>query len=154
MTLPEEIKAKIETLPVTECGCPKCVNACVRRVCWGAPDEIRKLIELGHANRLMNDYWVGNFRNDDDDFEDVRIICPAIIGYEGQSAPLHPGGKCTFHLPDGRCEIHTNKPCEGKRTKACDNSKLPINLHEFVARTWDTPEGSEVVEMWRKAIQS
>lgn len=39
------------------CTCNKCQSACQRRVCWGLPSEIKKLIDLGYSDRLMIDYY-------------------------------------------------------------------------------------------------
>jgi Fe-S-cluster containining protein len=145
---PEELRSAINSLPDTECSCQKCQGGCKWRPCWGTPEEIQKLIDLGYIDRLMNDWWVGNFTENNDDVYpyDVQIIAPAIVGREGDYAPSFiPFGACAFLTPEGLCEIHVCKPAEGRKRKGCDKTELPFNLHEYIARTWDTEEGRTVV---------
>jgi hypothetical protein len=125
------------------------VGACERRVCWGTPAEIKKLVELGYAERLMMDYWVGNFNGGDDD---IHVVAPAIVDYGGRGAPFHPLGRCNF-LENNLCVIHAYKPAEGRKGGSCQDAKDPFNLHEHIARMWDTEEGMEVVNLWRSQLK-
>lgn len=127
------------------CNCQDCQNMCATRPCWGTPADVKAIIEAGFGASLMKDYWVGNFRNDPDDYGDVIIISPAIVGHEGEPAPYWPSGACTF-FKDGLCQIHDIKPAEGKA--ALCKGRTPENIHEDIARSWDTPEGRAVVELF------
>lgn len=149
----EKVYADLESVKDSECSCNKCVAMCTERVCWGTPKDIQHLIDLGYGNRLMRDYWVGNFKFPkpdilSKDYYDIHIICPADVGDEGGYAPSWTFKPCTFLTPDKRCEIHAHKPTEGR--KANCNHDSPIVLHAYVARTWDTPEGRAVVEQFEK----
>jgi len=152
----EKVYEELEHQNDSECSCSYCVSMCEERPCWGTPKDIQHLIDLGHAKRLMQDYWVGNFLYEPENFDaqdyfdtyyDIQIICPADIGNEGGYAPSWRFKQCTFLTPDKKCEIHMHKPLEGKKSMC---KRYSLNLHEYVARTWDTPEGKSVVEQFEK----
>lgn len=145
-----EIISSINDLEDTECSCQKCQEMCEHRPCWGTPDEIQNLIDLGYANKLMIDYWVGNFS--DREYEDTYVVSPAIAGYEKGNAPFWRDGRCTFLTSRELCEIHKYKPSEGKKGNGCNTITLPFNIHERVAMSWDTPKGREVVSNFEKII--
>jgi len=153
----QEVYKIIKSVDDTECSCEKCVKMCANRPCWGIPNDILRLIELGYAKRLMQDYWAGNFSDKprkfdgSDDYHDIQIISPAIVGREGGGAPFMPFGRCTFLTADNKCEIHACKPTEGR--KASCNHNTSVNVHEYIARTWDTPEGRSVVEQFGKLME-
>lgn len=144
------------SLPVIEesepCDCPACRSMC-RRPCWPIPSEVRALIDAGYGNRLMLDYWVGDFSGEYLR-DNTYIICPANPGHEGSTAPdygfslflspLHTG--CVFQK-SGLCELHERKlkPAEGR---AAHHAVYQPELHKDVARHWDTDEGRAVVALW------
>lgn len=144
-----EYRQFLSEQPVSECSCEKCVDMCKSRVCWGTPEEIRKLIieKPESINKLMIDWWCG------EEGGDIEIICPAIIGHEKTYAPSWPSGRCAFLDENDRCEIHALKPIEGK-TASCKGSKSSYPVHEAVAMLWNTIDGiklvQEVREMWRE----
>jgi len=137
------------------CTCERCVKACQTRPCWGTPEDIKKLIDGGFGNKLMEDWWV-------EYPEDIIIISPACKGYEGCRAPeggsffmLSPSlfGSCVFLNKENLCDIHIQKPTEGREAFCCKSSgDDAYNLHEKVAMTWDSKEGHQVVKKWRKII--
>lgn len=150
----DEVYSALETVKDSECSCSMCVEMCKHQICWGTPHEIQRLIELGYMNRLMRDYWVGNFVEPEPeflskDYYDVHIICPAEIGEEGGFASSWHGKPCTFLTPDNKCEIHVQKPTEGRKA-ICRETNIPFRVHEYVARTWDTPEGRKIVEQFMR----
>jgi hypothetical protein len=126
-------------IPTSECTCDKCNGFCTYRTCWGTPDDIKKIIDAGYADRLMLDWWQG--------YElEILVIVPALEGCEGSVAPFDPRGRCTF-FKDERCEIHSIKPIEGKISHHSGTSDY--NIHEKIVELWDTYEGRSVVEKWR-----
>jgi hypothetical protein len=135
--------------------CSSCVHMCESRPCWPTPEEALVLIERGHGDRLMLDYWSGSFcdcgQDDHSDCvsgDDVMILSPAIVGREGKVAPFWPEGRCTFLTGTGRCELYgTCQPLEG-RVADC-RTDLTYPLHEIVARTWARREAQEVVQRWQ-----
>ncbi len=134
----------------SECSCSECQEKCKSRVCWGTPDQIEKLIDLGYTDKLMYDYWAGDFGSNNGQ---VGIICPAMVGYEGKTAPFWPHGKCCMYNSDGKCIIHEIKPLEGVIAGHDKTSYGTCkNVHELVAKTWDTTEGRRVVEKWYNII--
>jgi Fe-S-cluster containining protein len=124
-----------------ECSCATCVGMCEHRPCWGTPEEIEKIIEAGLGDRLMNDYWI-------ESPQDVQIFSPAIVGYEGRTAPFMPIGACTF-LKNGLCELHDKglKPLEG-RTATCKSSKQAREQHnkvrKFIVDEWREKQNNDV----------
>lgn len=142
-TIPE-----LDCLPVSECSCPSCVRMCTHsRPCWGTPKEIKNLIEMGYANRLMEDYYEGDL--DGEDMPYTGIITPAITGHENKQAPFFPVGKCTFLTSENKCEIHSMKPIEGKvATHGVGNDSWKV--HRSLVNIWDTNDGKYVVALWRE----
>ena len=125
-----------------ECSCTECKDMC-RRPCWGTPEDARRLIEAGHARRLMIDYWQG--------FDsDILILCPAVKGHEGQWAPSCPTGGCTFQTADGMCEVHPIKPTEGA---VAIHNQYHKNLHWEMAQSWDNDDGRAVIQLWREHLK-
>lgn len=127
------------------CSCQTCQDMCRRRPCWPAPDEARQLIEMGYGKRMMLDYWSGYP-------DDIEIVAPANNEYEGRKAGLFPFGRCVFLTEEGLCELHNTgaKPMEGRLAMCGD--RTPYGLHQDVAEMWDSEEGREVVELWRKEV--
>ena len=121
---------------------------CESRPCWGTPEEARKIIEAGFADKMMHDYWVG----DNIDGGDIPVICGATPGKEGQMAGLFPDGKCSLLDKNNRCILHdlNLKPIEGR--KASCQRNLPKQFHEEVAMLWRGEIGYEVLELWKNQI--
>jgi len=138
----------IPKLKETSCTCKECVGMCKKRPCWGTPEEIENLIDMGFAHRLMRDYWVGRFAGYKEG--DIDIISPAIVGYCGLSAPSRPTGRCTFLNNEDRCEIYKFRPVEA-RVASHDQE---ISIHANVAMEWDTYTGRRVAGKWRSEIDS
>ena len=138
-----------------ECMCERCVKMCRHRVCWGTPEEINTLIDLGYAKSLMCDYWVGSIilsEGDISERDEVYIICPAIKGYEGKTGPEYPYGPSALQTDDGLCSLHSIcKPIEG-RYASC-NPNVDINCHALVATLWSSHRGREIVEKWRGLVR-
>lgn len=126
----------IEEYGRTECSCEECQDMCRQRVCWPTPEEARKLMEK-FGTRLGLDYW--------EDDSPIFIVCPAIMGHEGEKFGWWPAGQCTF-LRNGLCEVHTIKPSEG--AISIHDKKFP-ELHAKIARLWDSDVGRAVVEEFR-----
>lgn len=132
------------------CSCPECVGMCKRRPCWPTPHEAEKIIKAGHAKSMMLDYWVGSPKGKPSS-PDTFIVGPAIVGYEGDTAPDTPIGRCTLLTEDGRCPLHGTgyKPYEA-RASSCTSEEGGI--HQHVATLWESKKGIEVVKMWRKTV--
>lgn len=141
--------SKLATMKDTECSCVKCQDMC-KRPCWGTPQEIQKIIDAGFGDRLMLDYW-GHTDNGAETF----IIAPAENGREKKKATFIPRSGCTF-FKNGLCELHDLKlkPIEG-RVADCkdDHSHMEPTVHEMVYKTWETPEGVDLVAKWMQTHQ-
>lgn len=138
-----------------DCTCAKCVSDCHRTPGWPMPDEARKLIDAGYADRLMLDWWC-------DYPEDVYLLCPAAQGCAGDRAPTGPEGpmgmfsgwtkgRCVL-LTDDRCEVHdVAKPCECRVTDhAVDGATISaVREHEIVV-AWRGAQ--ELVAEWCEIV--
>lgn len=135
-------EAEIET-HANECDCAECREMCWRP-CWPTPAEARRLMALGHADRLMLDCW-----NSDWNLPYTEILCPAVRGYGGAHAPIARSalfGGCVFWASGGACELHgVCKPLEGRAA----SHDTPEELHLDMAKLWDTDDGRAVVAEWR-----
>jgi hypothetical protein len=132
----------LDWIPTCECTCDICKGYCEYRSCWGTPSEISKLIDEGFADSLMLDWY--SFE------DDVLVLVPAITGHEGGVSPYDPRGSCTFYK-NGLCEIHDMKPLEG-RISSHDRKDSKYNVHERIAKTWDSYDGTKLVNKWRKIV--
>lgn len=103
---------------------------CERRPCWPTPDEAKRIKDAGFGDRLMIDYWV-------ESPTDIKIECPAIVGYEGLNAPFIPVGRCTF-LKDGLCELHDLglKPLEGRVASCQGTVEDSQAVRDFIVSEW------------------
>ena len=150
---------KLSSLTLVEsvCGCSRCQSFCRHRPCWPTPDEVRKLIDAGHAERLMIDWWGGNsFRGE---FTDIPILCPAGVGHEKDDADegdmflmRPPRMKCVM-FKGGLCALHDTgmKPVEGRCT-SCKESESDSKLHGAVADSWNNPDALGLVWQWMKQV--
>ena len=116
---------------------------CKYRPCWPTPEEAQRLIDAGFGHRLMQD-WDNGGESGSDEFD---LLCPAIIGHEGQRAPFWPTGTCTF-LKDGLCELHNLglKPGEAKEVwcKSTDQD----DVHKRYGNTWNNSKAQELADRW------
>lgn len=145
MTLRKSKANPLDAYSATQCQCDICVSMCVHRPCWGTPEDAQKIIDAGLGGRLMLDWW-------SDSPQDIYILSPAIIEWEGRSAPFWPTGRCTFLTKDNKCELHELglKPTEGKLA-ICD--KDPDYLHRDVAMTWNNRKGRNLIKTWREGSE-
>lgn len=135
-------------LKESKCSCDRCKAMC-KRPCWPTPKEAKKLIDRGYAKRLMMDYWASE--------PNIYIICPALKGYEGMETPWWPSGErgCTFQDSKGLCEIHGKhlKPIEGRIAHHNEIGRgHGFNLHQTVAKLWDSKEGRDIVWLWKQKV--
>jgi Fe-S-cluster containining protein len=127
------------------CTCNKCVSMC-SRPCWGTPKELKKIIDSGYGEKLMLDYWC---KIDGD----LYLLCGALVGYEGRSAPYIPFGTCTFLNKDNLCDIYTLRPMEA-RIASC-NPKQKFDAKEYrhsLAKLWQKKEGQQIINDWKKLV--
>lgn len=129
------------------CACDTCRAMC-KRPCWGTPADIQKIIDAGHGNRLMLDYWVGDHYSGKGD---IYILSPATKDDESGTASFWPHSEdgCTFWNKDGLCDLHDKglKPTEGKEAHHSVKSE---GLHRKVAMSWNNPQAEALVERWKQ----
>ena len=141
------------------------------------PAEARRAIEAGYAKSLMRDWLdpckeVGNT-------EVIYLLAPASKGYEGRDAPtteemmgedaggdlafmflfMFSGnftkGPCVMQDEQGLCKLHETdfKPLQCRGVLGCDHSHNGDKYTNYeIAKTWDTNEGREVLELWQQSL--
>lgn len=140
------------------CRCGKCTSYCHRKPGWPTPEEAERLMDAGETERLMLDWWVGDFH--DGANGEILIVCPAAIGSGGEWAPEidmmsalsgHIGWGCEM-LTKGLCQLHARglKPAECRLAYHEDRADEP-NVHREVAREWDSERGREVAARFMRA---
>lgn len=126
---------------------------CHHRPCWGSVAEFKKIIDAGHANLLMIDYWAGG--GEGSEFQDdVQVLCGAIVGYEKYRAPFIPIGTCAL-LDCTSCMVHKIKPSEGAMAccKEVDtNEKQYKKMKMALVRDWDTEKGRQLIDKWKELV--
>ena len=100
-------------------------------------------MDEGYRSRMMADYWVGSAL-DDEDVDEVEVLCGASPGAEGSRAPYWPTVGCAFHNDEGLCDVHHIKPAEGRA--AIHGEEVPPGRHQEIAALWQTEEGRALVE--------
>ena len=138
---------------MSDCVCQACVNCCHQTPGWPTPDEARKLIDAGHADRLMLDWW--------EDEPNVHLLCPASDGYEGDWAPEMPDmgmggfflavnwtkGRCVFLDGKDRCEVHeVAKPHECVITDHDTTQQVIADARDEIVAAWR--EATDLVAEW------
>lgn len=116
------------------CKCEVCRNQC-RTPCLGTPDDILRLIEAGHQDKLAVTYWcVGMFLG--------RLNYPIVM----VQAIMRDDGWCIFYH-DGLCELHDKglKPTEG-RLSHHSLSQENYSLTYHVAKEWLEKDNIPVIE--------
>lgn len=131
--------------PEASCTCASCVNACQTNPGWFAPNDAKRALDAGLANRIMLDWW-------SDSPEDIFILAPAARGCEGSMAPDMPmsiffigswcKGRCTFLNKKNRCDIHDS----GHKPHQCRT----FASNETMRDMWNTKKGRALVARWRK----
>lgn len=120
------------------CRCEACQNQC-RTPCLGTPDDILRLIEAGHRDKLAVTYWcVG-----------MVLGCLAYPIVMVQAITTEEGW-CVFHH-DGLCELHNDglKPTEGRLSHHSitkENYTFSKGLAYNVAKEWLEKDNFVVIE--------
>lgn len=120
------------------CKCEVCRNQC-RTPCLGTPDDILRLIEAGHQDKLAVTYWcVGMFLG--------RLNYPIVM----VQAVTTDKGWCVFYH-DGLCELHDKglKPTEGRlshHSLSQENYSFSKSLTYHVAKEWLEKDNIPVIE--------
>lgn len=127
------------------CMCRDCVAACSVRPGWPTPEEVERLMDQGHANRLMLDHWSGG-----EDGKEHYLLVPAVDEHGGGLAPFNPIGRCTFLTDAERCEIHESgaKPLGCRATMAC--RRPPRRRAASIVALWDGEAGAAAIARWRE----
>lgn len=133
------------------CSCKTCRMNCLIP-CWGTPDQMRRIMDAGYADRLSPDVVLSDHA--------VWMLQPAAKGYEGKNAPLTAfehadAGGCTFWDLDGQmlCALHDAglKPLEGRMSHHHPMYSNADWIRGYIASKWDTDEGRQLVAEWREA---
>lgn len=154
----------LKAYPETECDCVRCKSMC-RNPCWPVPEDAERLMDAGHAGKLMLNWWEGKER--------VYVLCGANPGYEGEMASeglefeslldgmlsmmmsVDPfsdlSSGCVFQSKNGMCELHDRglKPVEGRRMH---HGRDSIQLREAIVATWKTDAGSKALARWKQLV--
>lgn len=141
----------MRSFPRVECkDCPKGLEMCHNRPCWGSVEEFAAIIDQGHAHELMLDYW----SSDSLVGHEIKVLCGANNGHGGGHAGLSPKGTCAL-LVDGKCSINAIKPSEGAWACCKDSESKFDTQHKWkkeLALDWDSPKGRALVKKWKAIV--
>lgn len=120
-----------------ECKCSKCQSQCEAAPCLGTPEDIKKIIEAGYADKLMiTDWHVG-----------------MVIGKMNRPIKMvqaeHTASGCIF-FKEGLCELHACglKPTEGKlshHSTTMESYTSRKSLSYNVAKEWEDLDNAELI---------
>jgi hypothetical protein len=129
------------------CTCDVCVAMCEEKPCHGTPEEMQRLIDAGHSDRLAL-YFCQNYS-----------LKPKLeyVEYLGPSPVFEQRG-CTF-LKDKRCELHASgmKPLEGRVVwhGKTNMRRFPVprgyTLREYIASLWANEPAQMLVDSWKRS---
>ena len=130
------VRAIVHTEP-TACSCGRCVAMCERCPCIGTPQDMLRLIEAGHRDKLAPTLWAAQgFENA------VEMIA---IDAQGMNDPgvLSP---CPF-LRDGLCGLHDsgNKPTEGVLASCQHTQEEAARILAAVVASWLLPRNARLI---------
>lgn len=105
------------------CSCKACKSMCKSTPCIGTPDDILKILEAGHKDKLAATLWGAGMKYGQ---EPLAMVQPFMTS----------SGRCAFLDKDDMCKLHSSglKPIEGKL--ATCKGGVGDKLTFIVARTW------------------
>lgn len=125
----EDVIEVLAEMKPSACSCDTCKNMCRTTPCIGTPQDIRKIIEAGHGDKLAHTFWAAGLN--------IGMAPVPII------APLFDDKRkcCSFLKDDGLCSLHNSglKPIEGKLTNheaQVINITKELPVPHMVALTW------------------
>lgn len=138
MTEAQRIK-KSTGIEESQCSCKTCASMCKQTPCLGTPDDIKKLIDNGHINKISATLWLAGMFIDG---------TPPIQ----MATPLRTNFGCIFHQND-LCQLHDSglKPIEGKLAKH-DVYGENTSVTTTVAKTWADPANKKTIDFIFKAL--
>lgn len=112
---------------VTECTCRECRSQC-KTPCLGTPDDILRIIQAGHIDKLSLTFWVVGMK-----LGKIPFPIPMV-----QATRTENG--CAF-FREGLCRLHDSglKPAEGKLSHhniRLENFIFELSLTWNVAKEW------------------
>lgn len=145
----EEVVAVVTAgeTPACECSCDECKGACQRTACLGTPQDIKRLIDHGHAAKLVPTHYMSG----------LRYGVPPIPMVQIRNLPEGPfaekgGGVCPlWDKTTGLCTVHPIKPTEGRMGDHSNPSSTYYASPNFaVAMSWLLPTNRALVcELFR-----
>lgn len=131
----EQIK-QISGKQENACSCQTCKKMCRTTPCIGTPDDILKIMEAGHTDKLQLTIWCAG------------VVIAGIPPIQMVTPYMKDKG-CAFLSDQGLCSLHDSglKPTEGKLT---NHEGEYVNSPEKViavqvARTWQKVENIPVI---------
>lgn len=158
LTIKERNK-KIKSAKKVECkGCNEGKQMCKTRPCWGTVDDFKRIIDAGHADKLMIDYYNNASINGGNN---IYFLSGASNHCQGSKAIWNPKGTCIFFEKDklskkgivfteGKCLIHDIKPTIG--AVACCKKRQDKEFIHACLLTWTTRKGKKLISDWKKMV--
>jgi hypothetical protein len=137
-----EIIRKSGRKPVS-CKCNACKQQCKTAPCLGLPEDIEKLIDAGHGEKIFATGWAAGIF--------MGVTNDIVSMYQ---AELTPDG-CVF-LKDGLCSLHDSglKPTEGKLSH---HTQVPVigskNLTWIIAKEWLDEKNAEIINRIKEKLK-
>lgn len=125
------VKAAPIPWEVKVCDCERCKKMCRTAPCIGTPEDIQKLIDAGHANKLE----IVSLHPRNEKGKKLKVSVPLIRPKRKQDC-----SDCIFFTDSGLCSLHDSglKPLEGK---------LAIHTPKEIADYFEVSD-----ELWPKKI--
>lgn len=117
------------------CSCIKCKTMCLSSPCFPTPEEVVRLEKMGFGSDLSFTMFMNPST-----FEIYSLVAPKV-------APKGLLNQCTFHTPDGLCELHELglKPTEGRLAHHDQPHADTVTLRVSVCELWKTDLAKELL---------
>lgn len=128
-----------------ECSCKACQKMCTHSPCLATPDDVLKLIELGHKNKLSLTLWATANVVTQGKYPIVEMV-----QLKGELNGIARGTRTCVMFDNGKCSIHTNKPLGGKLAHHSNTFDEVISREVKIANLWLKEKGRKIVENFKQ----
>lgn len=121
-----------------QCKCVQCKKQCSVAPCLGTPDDIEKIVDAGHGDKILASAWQAGIM--------MKVTKETVPMFQA----AHTKDGCIF-FKDGLCSLHDSglKPTEGKlshHSTSPDNFVAKKSISWNVAKEWMDPNNLETIK--------
>lgn len=132
---------KTNNITFKACSCKRCQLMCMNSPCLGSPNDIKRLIKLGHKDNMSLTIWAVGYMNSNGQIPPIEMI-----QLKGNPNGLTPYTRTCVMFENGLCSIHENKPTGGKLAQHDDTQQQVLERELSIAKLWLNKDGFDLVQ--------